>query len=129
MAGVNVGLTAGIEFEVTAEDTAVFLLSGDLAVLGTPRLVAWLEAATCAAVGPALATEQTSVGTRVTIDHRAASAIGDSVLATATLVDVDGLVLTFDVVATDHATGTVLGKGAITRVVVDRERFMTWLER
>lgn len=126
---MDVGLTGSMEFEVTDEDTAVFLMSGDLAVLATPRLVAWLEAATCAAIAADLDPGQTSVGTRVTIDHRAASAIGDSVLATATLADVDSQVLTFDVVATDHVTGTVLGKGAITRVVVDRERFMSRLER
>ena len=35
--------TARLEFEVTAADTAVALLSGDLEVLATPRLVAWLD--------------------------------------------------------------------------------------
>ncbi len=126
---MDVGLTANIEFEVTSGDTAEAQLSGDLLVLATPRLVAWMEAATCAALDTALDDDQTSVGTRVTIDHLAPSAIGDAVLATATLVDVDGHVLAFDVVATDPASGLVLGKGVITRVVVDRERFMAPLQR
>src|SRR3954447_13421360 len=101
---MDVGLTASLEFEVTSEDTAKSQLSGDLVVLGTPRLVAWLEGATCAAIDGDLDSDQTSVGARVAIDHREASAVGDSVLAAATLVDVDGHMLAFDVVATDRAT-------------------------
>jgi predicted enzyme related to lactoylglutathione lyase len=47
---MDVGLNATLDFVVTDADTAQSQLSGDLAVLGTPRLVAWLEAATCAVV-------------------------------------------------------------------------------
>ena len=45
-------LTATLTFTVTDDDTAAAVGSGSLPVLGTPRLLAWLEAATCAAVGP-----------------------------------------------------------------------------
>jgi hypothetical protein len=40
---MDTGLMAAIEFHVTEHDTAAALLSGDLPVLGTPRLLAWLE--------------------------------------------------------------------------------------
>ena len=43
-------LTATLSFTVTDADTALAVGSGDLPVLGTPRLLAWCEAATCAAV-------------------------------------------------------------------------------
>src|SRR3954471_12490518 len=122
--GVDEALSASLEFEVTEADTAASLLSGELAVLATPRLVAWMEAATCAAVADGLGERQTTVGTRVAIDHRSASAIGDSVRTTATLTGVEGQVLTFEVVATDLATGRLLGDGAITRAMVDRRKFM-----
>jgi predicted thioesterase len=118
------GLTATIEFAVTEKDTAEALLSGDLAVLGTPRLLAWLEAASCAAVRDSLPWGQTSVGTRVTLEHRAASPVGAHVTAQATVTHVDGRLLKFEVVATDAHSGVVLGHGEITRVVVDRERFL-----
>ena len=118
------GLTATIQFAVTDKDTAEVLLSGDLPVLGTPRLLAWLEAAACAAIRDSLPPGQTSVGTRVTLDHRAASPVGALVSALATVTHVDGRLLKFEVVATDAHSGVVLGHGEITRVVVDRERFL-----
>jgi predicted thioesterase len=121
---VRQGLSAGIEFEVTAGDTAQALLSGALEVLGTPRLVAWLEAATCAAVRDALDAGQTTVGTRVAVDHLAPSPVGAAVRVTATLVGVDGRMLTFDVAAVDIATGDRIARGTISRAVVDVERFL-----
>lgn len=118
------GQTATIEFVVTDKDTAEVLLSGDLPVLGTPRLVAWLEAATCAAVRDSLPTGQTTVGTRIAVEHRAASPVGARITTQATVTHVDGRLLKFEVVATDADNGVVLGHGEITRVVVDRERFL-----
>jgi fluoroacetyl-CoA thioesterase len=121
---MDTGLTAAVEFVVTGQDTAEALGSGDLPVLGTPRLLAWLEAATCAAVRESLPSGRTSVGTRVEVEHRAASPVGAVVVARATLARMDGRVLTFEVVANDRQSGSVLGVGQITRVVVDRERFL-----
>ena len=56
--------TVSMTFEVTDQDTAVAVGSGSLPVLGTPRLLAWLEAATCASLVPLLPEGSTSVGTR-----------------------------------------------------------------
>ena len=44
-------------FTVTEDDTAVAVGSGSLPVLGTPRLLAWCEAVTCAAIEPTLPEE------------------------------------------------------------------------
>ena len=55
--------TATLAFTVTDADTAAAVGSGDLPVLGTPRLLAWAEAATCAAVADELDEHRTSVGT------------------------------------------------------------------
>lgn len=129
MGDVREGLTADIEFVVTAEDTARSLRSGDLEVLATPRLVAWLEAATCAAVRDEFDAGQTTVGTRVVVEHRAASPVGSSVRVSATLVRVEGRMLTFEAVATDRTTGAALGEGTITRAIVDVERFLARLDR
>ena len=118
------GLSSTIEYVVTDRDTAEVLRSGELRVLGTPRLLAWMEAATCAAIADSLPHGQTSVGSRVAVEHRAASAVGAHVTVLATLNHVDGRLLKFEVVATDSHTSIVLGHGEITRVVVDRERFL-----
>lgn len=127
MGAMHEGLTATLVFTVGESDTAVALLSGDLPVLGTPRLVAWLEAATCAAVGDVLAADRATVGTRVAVSHRAASPLGATVQVTATLTRVEGGVLEYAVAAVDAATGSLLGDGVITRAVVDRDRFLARL--
>ena len=120
--------TATLTYSVTDEDTAAAVGSGDLRVLGTPRLLAWSEAATCAAVADQLAPEQTSVGTRVSLEHLAASAVGEEVRVTATVTHRDGRLLRFEVVAVDSREQLV-GHGEVTRVVVDRDRFMARLQR
>lgn len=120
---LEAGLTAALERTVGEQDTAAAVGSGSLSVLGTPRLLAWCEAATCAAVAPALADGQTSVGTRVALEHLAPSPVGTSVEVTATTVHVDGRLVRFSVAA--RQDGRLVGSGEVTRVVVDAERFMS----
>ncbi len=123
---METGQQATLGFTVTDADTAAALGSGDLPVLGTPRLLAWCEAATCAAVAASLDAARTSVGTRVDLQHVGASPVGAAVTVTATVAHVDGRLVRFEVVAT-HADGKVVGHGEVTRVVVDRDRFLSRL--
>jgi fluoroacetyl-CoA thioesterase len=115
-----------LTFTVTDDDTAAALGSGSLPVLGTPRLLAWCEAATCAAVDASLEAGRSSVGTRVQLEHVGASPVGAEVVVTASVVYVDGRLVRFEVVA-QHADERVVGHGEVTRVVVDRERFLSRL--
>lgn len=121
-------LEATLTFEVTDADTALAVGSGSLPVLGTPRLLAWCEAATCAAIEPALTAGATSVGTRVSLEHSAATAVGGRVQVTASASFVDGRLHRFAVAAreldADGAPRAVVGTGEVTRVVVDAERFL-----
>lgn len=121
-----VGQHAHLERVVTSSDTATALGSGDVAVLATPRLLAWIEAATVAAVAGRLGAGATSVGSRIELEHRAASAVGTTVTITAELVSVDGRRLRFSVKAHDAEDHT-LATGEVTRVVLDRERFLARL--
>jgi fluoroacetyl-CoA thioesterase len=115
-------------FTVTDDDTAAALGSGSLPVLGTPRLLAWCEAATCAALEASLPPGGTSVGTRVALDHLAASPVGQQVEVTASASYVDGRLHRFTVAARHlGGNGKVVGTGEITRVVVDAERFLSRL--
>ena len=118
---------ATLTFTVTDDDTAAAVGSGSLPVLGTPRLRAWLEAATCACLAPVLPPGSTSVGTRVQVEHLAASPVGASVEVSASSAYVDGRLHRFTVSARDVASGKVLGAGEITRVVVDAARFLSRL--
>ena len=127
---MDVGDTSTLRFTVGDGDTAQAVGSGSLPVLATPRLLAWCEATTCAVVDPRLEDTRTSVGTRVNLEHLAASPVGAEVEVTATLAYVDGRLLRFDVAAYHVTAGSeapVVGHGDITRVVVDRERFLSRL--
>ena len=107
--------------------TAAAVGSGSLPVLGTPRLLAWCEAATCAAVEAALAPGETSVGTRVQLEHLAPSAVGQEVEVTARTSYVDGRLRRFSVSArnvVDGAPGRLVATAEVTRVVVDAERVL-----
>lgn len=121
---IAIGQSLTIKRTVTDADTASALGSGDVPVLATPRLLAWLEAATAQLCGSD--EEHTSVGTRVDLDHYRASKVGTEVTCTAELVEVDGRNVVFAVTATQQVDGQhlVAGAGHITRSVVDRERFL-----
>ena len=109
------------EFVVSEADTASAVGSGSLPVLGTPVLLAWCEAVTCAVLD--LTDPATSVGTRVSLEHLAASKVGATVVVTATVAYVDGRLVRFEVDAREPG-GKLLGSGEITRVIVDGERFL-----
>ena len=126
---MDVGESATLEFTVTEDDTAVALGSGSLEVLATPRMLAWCEAATCAAVDRDLPDERTSVGTRVQLEHVGASAVGAVVRVTATVAYVDGRLVRFQVAAEQDPDQLVVAHGEVTRVVVDRDRFLARLAR
>ncbi|MBE7323592.1 thioesterase [Nocardioides sp. Y6] len=114
-------------FTVGEDDTAAAVGSGSLRVLGTPCLLAWMEAVTCEALAPSLPSGGTSVGTRVAIEHLAPSGVGQVVEVQVSVVHEDGRLRRFTVGArnvVDGAAGKVVASGEITRVVVDGAQFM-----
>ncbi len=112
---------------VNSANTAIAARSGSLEVLGTPFMIALMEKATCTACEDLLDEGETTVGTAINITHDKASGLGELVKATATLTQVDGRKLSFDVIAQD-SKGDTIGKGTITRFVVNGERFMNKVE-
>jgi len=121
------GLRAGFDHTVADQDTAVALDSGDVPVLGTPRVLALAERATVAAVAGAIGPGATTVGTRVELEHLAASVVGAAVRVTAELERVDGRRLEFAVELRDGAR--LAARGRVTRVLVDRDAFLATAAR
>ena len=121
--------SASVTHVVGPDDTAAALSSGDLPVLGTPRLLAWCEEATVAAATGSLGPGETTVGTRVDLAHERATTVGTEVRVRADLVHRDGRLLRFSVVAEQEVAGAVVvaGRGEVTRVVVDPARFLARL--
>lgn len=103
---------------VTDADTAQALGSGDVQVLGTPRLLAWLERATCVAVQGYVDADWTTVGAHVELDHLAPSTVGESITCAAEITAVDGRRLTFTVTA--HSQATLIARGTVHRVAIRR---------
>ena len=120
---LSAGLKGEARLVVGNEDTARSLRSGDVEVLGTPRLVALLEEATVDAVDGCLDAGSTTVGMRVQVDHLQPTPIGAEVFAEAYLDRIDGRRITFTVTASD--SGGLVAAGKVTRVVVDVNRFMS----
>lgn len=121
---LEVGLQAALVHVVGKDDTARAVGSGDVDVLATPRLLALCEAACVAALADAgLSPATTTVGTRAEVEHLLASPVGETVRAAARLDHLDGRLLRFEVVVTDDADRLV-GRAVLTRVLVDRERFL-----
>jgi fluoroacetyl-CoA thioesterase len=124
--GLTAGLCASVELAVTDADTALALGSGDVPVLGTPRLVALCEEASCRAIDGHLGPGRTTVASRIQFDHLAPVPVGSTVTAEATLERVEGrrLVYTISVRLRSDAQAGLVGAGRLTRVLVDRAKFM-----
>ena len=121
------GLRGAATLTVSADDTAVAQKSGSVPVLATPRLVALMEEAAVNAVRAALAPGETTVGTRIDVAHLAATPVGRTARAEATLEAVDGRSLRFSVIAWDGEEK--IGEATHQRVVVDESRFIQRLQR
>lgn len=121
--------SVSVHHVVTEADTAVAMGSGDVPVLATPRLIAWLEAATVQSAASLLDAGQTTVGTSIRVDHRRATPLDAGVTAeAATTARSEGRRLTFAVRVVDDE-GEVVASGEIDRVIVDRERFLASVTR
>ena len=116
------GLSARVELTVTDADTAQSLGSGDVPVLGTPRVLALAEAATVAATARQMPGGLTTVGIRAEIEHRTATPVGRHVAALATLAKVDGRKLIFDVAVSEG--DRLVAEVRVERMVLDRPRFI-----
>lgn len=117
----EVGQTATITETVSDQDTAVALGSGDVEVLGTPRVLALAERAAVEAVQGSLPDGRTSVGTWAEVFHTAPTRVGQEVTVTAELTHVDGNKLAFAITAATD--GKEVARVEHRRAVVERARF------
>ena len=126
MACPPAGVSARASLDVTDDDTASRMGTGDVPVLATPRLVALCEEASCRAVAGHLGEGRTSVASRVQFDHLVPVAPGATVTAEATLERVEGrrLVFTVSVSLGPKSRTGLIGAGRLTRVMVDRAVFL-----
>ncbi len=121
MDGPSIGSAATRQATVTEADTAVALGSGDVDVLGTPRVVALVEEAAVAALAGRLESQVTTVGIHIDLQHLAPSPIGSVVVASAEVTAIEGKTVTFAVEAT--MGDRLVARGTHRRVQVVRDGF------
>ena len=123
---IEKGKTYESRYVVKAEDTAANVGSGELPVLATPTLIAWMENAAMLTVAKDLSDNETTVGGKISVSHLRPSAIGTTVEISAIVTDVDGKKITFSLQAKDSSN--VIAEGEHIRFIVDKERFMSKLK-
>ncbi len=122
MPKLEVGLTATQTEVVTTETTASAVGSGLVPVFSTPELARLIEQSAVVALDGVLDAGQTSVGTNLCFDHLAATPVGMSISATATLIEIDRRRLVFEITAKDAVED--VAKGTHTRFIIDEKKFM-----
>lgn len=121
--GLAVGLHAEIELVVTPDLTADAMGNPGVKVFATPAVITLLENASSKVLRPHLPPGGGSVGTRVDVRHLAATPAGMTVRARATIVEVDGRRVVFDVEARDAVEKIAEGRHE-RFLVADMARFL-----
>ena len=119
---ITTGITGEKSVAVKIENTALAMGSGTLKVFATPAMIALIEGCCAESVEDMLPQGITTVGTKVEVEHLAASPIGASILCKSKLVAADGRRLDFEVEVFDNAG--LIGKGTHTRFTVEAQRFI-----
>ena len=119
---ITTGITGEKSVAVKIENTALAMGSGTLRVFATPAMIALIEGCCAESVEDMLPQGITTVGTKVEVEHLAASPLGASILCKSKLTAYDGRRLDFEVEVFDNAG--LIGKGTHTRFTVDAQRFI-----
>lgn len=118
---IPVGTTGEQPLLVTPEWAIGFLGDEEARVLSTPHLILWLEVTARNAVKPFLAAGYESVGTKIAIQHLAATPVGMAVRFTARVTAIEGSRVSFQLTARDEKE--VIAEGTHERFIIDIPRF------
>lgn len=119
---LEIGQKATATTIVDSSNTAATLRSGLLEVFSTPSMIALMEQAAFTCLSPGLKDGQTSVGTKINVEHKMATPLGITVTATATITGIDRRSIDFEVIAATPAGE--IGRGTHTRYIIDTEAFL-----
>ncbi len=109
------------KYIVKKEDTAIYQHSGEVNVLGTPRLLAIMEEVSYKSINEFLPQGAVSVGTQMNIQHLKPSVVGEELLCESILTEYKDRQLTFSVTISDKRQK--VAEGICKRVIVDKQRF------
>ncbi|RPH32552.1 MAG: hypothetical protein EHM93_08730 [Bacteroidales bacterium] len=119
---LSIGLSYLETQRVTSNMTALHYGSGLVEVFATPAMIAMMEKAALNAVQQKLPEGYNTVGVEISVTHTKATPKGMKVKSEATLKEVNGNKLLFEVIAWDEEG--VIGKGTHRRSIIETEKFM-----
>lgn len=110
-------------YVVKNENSAEIMGSGDLAVLSTPSLVAFMENAAKNYLNKFLPEEMGSVGSNINIDHIAPTLIGNSITVRGKITEViKEKIIKFSIEA--YEKDKKIGNAEHTRVIINNTKFL-----
>lgn len=119
---LQVGLKGSCSQLVTEQNTAKVIKSGNLDVLATPVVIALMEETAWKSVAPYLEEGQATVGTKMEMEHIAATPTNMRVWCEAELVEVDGRRLCFSITVRDEVE--LIARGKHERFIISQDRFL-----
>ena len=114
-----------LEKIIDSSETAVKMESGGLDVFSTPNLIAFMEKTAFLSVEKYLDEESTTVGISINAKHLKANLIGYELSCVATLTEIDGKKLSFEIVVIHKET--IVGSCFHDRFIVNKEKFINKL--
>ncbi len=120
---METGIKNIIEIKVNSNNTAEAMGSGILSVFATPAMVALIEETAWRSVAPYLEEGQSTVGTKLDIEHVSPTPVGMAVKCETELTEVDGRRLKFNANVYDE-TG-LIGMGTHERFIVNSAKFQS----
>lgn len=121
MSEIKINKSYEKEITVTENLLAINVGSGDVSVFATPMMLSLMEEVSAKCLLEFLDEGMTSVGTNINASHIAATPVSMKVKAIATIKEVDGRKVSFEVKAFDECG--LIGEGTHERFIVNREKF------
>lgn len=115
------GLKGVTQTRVNEENSAERFAKPMVPAFATPMLVSLMDLAAINSVKDHLPEGYISVATKISITHLAATPLGMTVTAEATLIDIFQNRLTFEVTAFDEMEK--IGEGTVERYIIDLDKF------
>ncbi len=113
------------EITVEHKDTAATYGSGKLEVFATPAMVALMENTAIRSLEGLLEANSDTVGIEINTQHIKATAVGQKVTCKATVIEVDGRRIRFEIEAWDDKGK--IGHAIHDRFIINPEKFMSKL--
>ncbi len=122
---IEIGKTYLQEITVTQKDSAAVHGSGKLDVFATPAMVALMENTAMRCLEDVLEPNSDTVGIEINVKHTKATKIGQKVNCQATVIEVDGRRIRFEIEASDEKGA--IGNATHDRFIIQPEKFMSKL--